>query len=156
MVGFLFRIFSYAHRVKSILKFAIAHMDFMATGDKDWVFFGHNDKRYAWRNKAEALKPKNTVPDVNYGIASCSGASLLSVVLVCCTNWMEKRRAISKSTDTWNFDIAGCFKRTTGNININRLTLTFWNGLSKIWTSSLLKIYGLCFKPGFAPANQPI
>lgn len=62
-------------------------------------FFGHNDKRYAWRNKAEALKPKNTVPDVNYGIASCSGASLLSVVLVCCTNWMEKRRAISKSTD---------------------------------------------------------
>lgn len=38
MVGFLFRIFSYAHRVKSILKFAIAHMDFMATGDKDWVF----------------------------------------------------------------------------------------------------------------------
>lgn len=39
LVGFLFRIFSYAHRVKSILKFAIAHMDFMATGDKDWGFW---------------------------------------------------------------------------------------------------------------------
>lgn len=30
-------------------------------------FLGHNDKRYAWKNKGEALKPKNTVSDVNHG-----------------------------------------------------------------------------------------
>ena len=29
--------------------------------------FGHNDRRYVWRKKGEACKPKNTIPTVKHG-----------------------------------------------------------------------------------------
>ena len=29
--------------------------------------FGHNDKRYIWKKKGEALNPQNNIPSVKYG-----------------------------------------------------------------------------------------
>ena len=63
------------HHKKARLQFATAH------GDKNLNFwrhvlwsdetkielFGHNDKRYIWKKKGEALKPQNTIPTVKYG-----------------------------------------------------------------------------------------
>uniref|UniRef100_A0AAZ3NVJ3 Tc1-like transposase DDE domain-containing protein n=1 Tax=Oncorhynchus tshawytscha TaxID=74940 RepID=A0AAZ3NVJ3_ONCTS len=32
--------------------------------------FGHNDRRYVWRKKWEACKPKNTIPTSKHGVGS--------------------------------------------------------------------------------------
>lgn len=42
-------------------------LSFMVRWDKQWVFFGHNSKKFVWKSKGEALKPENTVPTVMYG-----------------------------------------------------------------------------------------
>ena len=60
---------------KARLRFKTAH------GDKDRTFwrtvlwsdetklelFGHNDHLYVWREKGDACKPKNTIPNVKHG-----------------------------------------------------------------------------------------